>query len=35
MLIWIMAVLLFALFGALGYLKGAIRTIFPLLGVTV
>jgi hypothetical protein len=35
MLIWVMAVLLFLLFGALGYLKGAIRTIFPLIGLLV
>src|SRR5881409_3619929 len=33
MTIWIMAVLLFALFGALGYAKGAIRMIFPLFGL--
>jgi hypothetical protein len=35
MLIWVMAVLLFTVFGALGYLKGAIRTIFPLIGLLV
>jgi len=35
MLIWILAILLFAVFGALGYLKGAIRTLFPLLGLLV
>src|SRR5438128_7872105 len=33
MTIWIMAVLLFALFGALGYAKGAIRVILPLIGL--
>ena len=35
MTIWIMAVLLFALFGALGYAKGAIRMIFPLVGLVL
>ncbi len=35
MTIWIMAVLLFALFGALGYAKGAIRMIFPLMGLAL
>src|SRR5689334_8265020 len=35
MTIWIMAVLLFALFGALGYAKGAIRMIFPLMGLVL
>jgi hypothetical protein len=35
MTIWIMAVLLFALFGALGYAKGAIRMIFPLIGLVL
>jgi hypothetical protein len=35
MTIWIMAVLLFALFGALGYVKGAIRMVFPLIGLAV
>jgi len=35
MTIWIMAVLLFALFGALGYAKGAIRMIFPLVGLAL
>jgi len=35
MTIWIMAVVLFALFGALGYAKGAIRMIFPLLGLVL
>ena len=33
MTIWIMATLLLALFGALGYAKGAIRMIFPLMGL--
>src|ERR1051326_1599588 len=33
MTIWIMAALLLALFGALGYAKGAIRMIFPLAGL--
>src|SRR5436190_10206920 len=33
MTIWMMAVLLFALFGSLGYAKGAIRMIFPLAGL--
>src|SRR5207249_8214127 len=33
MTIWIMALLLFALFGALGYAKGAVRMIFPLMGL--
>src|ERR1041385_1782975 len=33
MTIWIMTLLLFALFGALGYAKGAIRMIFPLIGL--
>ena len=33
MTIWIMAALLLALFGALGYAKGAIRMIFPLMGL--
>src|SRR5437867_2492948 len=32
MTIWIMAVLLFALFGALGYAKGACRMVFRLVG---
>jgi len=35
MTIWIMAVLLFALFGALGYAKGAIRMVFPLMGLVL
>ena len=35
MTIWIMAVLLFAMFGALGYAKGAIRMIFPLIGLAL
>jgi len=35
MTIWIMAALLFALFGALGYAKGAIRMIFPLMGLAL
>ncbi len=35
MTIWIMAVLLFALFGALGYAKGAIRMVFPLMGLAL
>jgi hypothetical protein len=35
MLIWILAVLLFGVFGALGYLKGAIRSLFPLIGLFV
>jgi hypothetical protein len=35
MLIWILAIVLFAVFGALGYLKGAIRSLFPLLGLLV
>jgi len=35
MTIWLMAVLLFALFGALGYAKGAIRMIFPLIGLVL
>jgi len=30
-----MAVLLFAMFGALGYAKGAIRMIFPLIGLAL
>jgi hypothetical protein len=33
MTIWVMAVLLFALFGGLGYAKGAIRMVFPLMGL--
>ena len=33
MIIWIMALLLFALFGAVGYAKGAVRMIFPLMGL--
>src|SRR5881398_1188687 len=33
MAIWMMAVLLFALFGSLGYAKGAIGLIFPLAGL--
>jgi colicin V production protein len=35
MLIWILAVVLFAAFGALGYAKGAIRMIFPLVGLVL
>src|SRR6266568_820137 len=35
MTIWIMAVLLFALFGALGYAKGAIRMVCPLIGLAL
>src|SRR5512136_817142 len=35
MLIWILAIVLFLVFGALGYLKGAIRTLFPLIGLLV
>src|SRR5438477_9763946 len=35
MTIWIMALLLFALFGALGYAKGAIRMSFPLIGLVL
>src|SRR6266487_4653288 len=35
MTIWIMALLLFALFGALGYAKGAIRTVFSLVGLAL
>jgi Colicin V production protein len=35
MIIWTMAVLLFALFGALGYFKGAIRTLFAFLGLVL
>jgi hypothetical protein len=35
MTIWIMAVFLFALFGALGYAKGAIRMVFPLMGLVL
>jgi len=35
MLIWVMAVFLFVLFGVLGYLKGAIRTLFPLIGLLI
>src|SRR6266496_6074030 len=33
MTIWVMAVLLCALFGGLGYAKGAIRMVFPLMGL--
>ena len=33
MTIWMICALLFALFGALGYAKGAIRMIFPLIGL--
>jgi uncharacterized membrane protein required for colicin V production len=33
MLIWLLTLLLFALFATLGYFKGAIRMIFPLLGL--
>lgn len=33
MTIWLLALVLFALFGALGFAKGAIRMIFPLLGL--
>lgn len=33
MLIWLLTFLLFALFATLGYFKGAIRMIFPLLGL--
>jgi hypothetical protein len=33
MLIWIVALLLFAGFGAIGYFKGAIRMVFPLVGL--
>ena len=35
MLIWILAVVLFVAFGALGYAKGAIRMIFPLAGLVL
>src|SRR5947208_14736354 len=35
MSIWILTVILFALFGALGYAKGAIRMIFPLIGLVL
>ncbi len=35
MLIWALAIVLFLVFGALGYLKGAIRTLFPLVGLLV
>ena len=35
MTIWILTVILFALFGALGYAKGAIRMIFPLIGLVL
>jgi hypothetical protein len=35
MLIWLSAVVLFGVFGALGFLKGAIRSLFPLLGLFV
>jgi uncharacterized membrane protein required for colicin V production len=33
MLIWLLTLFLFALFATLGYFKGAIRMIFPLLGL--
>jgi hypothetical protein len=35
MLIWLTVLLLLAVFGALGYAKGAIRMIFPLIGLFV
>src|SRR6266498_1959466 len=35
MTIWIMTLLLFALFGALGYAKGAIRMSLPLIGLVL
>ncbi len=35
MLIWLLTVFLFALFAALGYFKGAIRMVIPLLGLFV
>ena len=35
MTIWTLAVVLFVLFGALGYAKGAIRMIFPLIGLVL
>src|SRR5919198_607490 len=35
MTIWIMGALLFALFGALGYAKGSVRMIFPLIGLVL
>lgn len=35
MTIWFLAVLLFAAFGALGYAKGAIRMISPLIGLVL
>jgi hypothetical protein len=35
MTIWILAVFLFAAFGALGYAKGAIRMISPLIGLVL
>ena len=35
MLIWLTVLLLFGLFGALGYVKGAVRMIFPLVGLFV
>src|SRR6266498_967756 len=35
MTIWITAALLFALFGGLGYAKGAIRMVFPLIGLVL
>jgi hypothetical protein len=35
MLIWVLAVLLFVIFGALGYAKGAIRMSVPLVGLVV
>jgi len=35
MTIWIMAVVLFTLFGGLGYAKGAIRMVFPLIGLAL
>jgi hypothetical protein len=35
MTIWILAILLFALFGALGYAKGAVRMTFPLIGLVL
>jgi len=35
MTIWILAVLLLALFGVIGYGKGAIRMIFPLIGLVL
>ena len=35
MTIWIMTVLLFAVFGVLGYVNGAVRTMFPLAGLVI